>query len=537
MNRTKGTLVMLFCLIYQPGIYAQQSAAKESAENHLDRANEFEKKENLKDAMQEYAGALSLEEGKARYEKVSAKLGLKKEQSQTHETEKNADDHPVAQKPPTVPGQASEPAPESEALPREQGTAPKKTDPNEILRGFKSYYIKSDTIYMHGETLQKELQKRGEFSAWELTAKEDSKAADVVITITLPFLTWDWNYRIVYQPTGTELGTGKVSAAVEKTAAPQLAAVIVKRIREVRPLPASFQDTEGTQQAPADSRPEKGKSWKVRYISGPASGIGKDTPVTLTLSREWMTVRNSKTLAFSAPIRNVSAVDSRTEVRKATKGWEDFWDSQIGGCENCPVIIFLVPIWLAGEGILAPIKTTDHFVNMYWLEDGATKSAEFRASAGDTKSLLAELKKATGRRAEDLQELAERRQKSLREQFDGAPIVGIDRQVSIGWHSLAPGSYRLFVVTRDRNLAEVYFVPADKTAKDLWNGSSSETSQGPINTEDFAVAEFERRPGRLEKKVAPSISYGEQNGIVTFSQIETDDLILRFTPIPLGLAK
>src|SRR5713226_10542653 len=143
----------------------------------------------------------------------------------------------------------------------------KNVDPERILQEFKSYYIKSDTIYLHQDTLLKELQKRGEFSAWELTATEDSKAADVVVTITLPFLTWEWNYRMVYQPTGTVLGTGKVSAAAEKTAAPQLAAMIVERIRSARPLPASFQDAQGAQQALANLSPEEGKSWKVRYIS------------------------------------------------------------------------------------------------------------------------------------------------------------------------------------------------------------------------------------------------------------------------------
>jgi hypothetical protein len=422
----------------------------------------------------------------------------------------------------------------------EKTPAAQNSGPQDILRGFKSYYVKSDTIYLHRETLQKELQNRPEFPAWELTAAEDAKTADVVITITLPFLTWEWNYRMVYQPTGTVLGSGKVSAAVENTAVPQLAAMIVKRIRDVRPLPASFQDAQATSQALADSRPGKGKSWKVRYISGPASRLSKDMPVTLTVNREWMTVRNSKTLVFSAPVLYLSAVDSRTEVRKATKGWEDFWDSKCCGDNGAAAALLIAPIWLAGEGILAPIKTTDHFVNMYWLEDGASKSAEFRVSSADTASLLAELSKLTGKKAADLQELAERRQKSIREQFDGAPIVGIDRRVSIGWHSLAPGSYRLIVVTRERNIAEVYFVPTDKTASDLWNGSPSETSQVSANTEDFstyAFAELQRRRTPLETKAAPSVSYREQNGIVTFSQIETDELILRFTPIPLGLAK
>src|SRR5579864_5558076 len=422
----------------------------------------------------------------------------------------------------------------------ERTSQTKDNDPEHILQEFKSYYIKSDTIYLHRETLQTELQKRGEFPAWELTTTEDAKAADVVITITLPFLTWEWNYRMVYQPTGAVLGTGKVSAAVEKTAAPQLAAMIVKRIRDVRPLPASFQDVQATSQALTDLPPEKGKSFRVRYISGPVSGLPEGTPVTLTVNRERMTVRNSKTLMFSAPVLTLTALDSRTEVHKATKGWEEFWDASLNtllqdeptvagnatkGIGAAFILAGAIPVALIGEGILAPIKTTDHFVTMYWVEDGATKSAEVRLSTRDTKSLLAELKRVTGRGAEDVQELAERRQKSIREQFDGAPTVVIDRQVNIGWHSLTSGSYRLIVVPREKNLAEVYFLPANKPAPDF--------SSGSLNPEDVgtqAVAELERRKTPRESKAVPTVSYREQNGIVIFSRIETRDLILRFTP-------
>jgi len=446
----------------------------------------------------------------------------------------------------STPGQES--APDRRAL-KSTSSGVKKTpaaqdsESQDILRGFKSYYIKSDTIYLHRETLQKELQNRLEFAAWELTASEDSKAADVVITVTLPFLTWEWNYRMVYQPTGAVLGTGKVSAAVEKTAAPQIAAMIVKRIREGRPLPASFQEAQETPQALANSSPEKGKSWKVRYISGPASGLPKDTTVTLTVNREWMTVRNSKAVLFFAPVQNLSATDSRTEVHRAAKGWEDFWDTAFDkylqrgdgrvataapmGIAGAFILAVALPTALVGEGVLAPIKTTDHFVSMYWLEDGTVKRAEFRANARDTKSLLAELNGVTGREVEDLQQLSQKRLKVIAKQFDASPILENDRQVNVGWRKLATGAYRLVVVTREKNLAEVYFFPAN------FQGGSFDANDVAAH----AVVELEHRKSPRESKDVPTVSYREQNGIVMLDQIETDELILRFTPIPLGLAK
>jgi len=417
------------------------------------------------------------------------------------------------------------PAAESAMSRPEKASQAKSIDPERILQDFKSYYIKSDTIYLHREKLQKELQNRPEFPAWELTASEDSKAADVVITITLPFLTWEWNYRMVYQPTGAVLGTGKVSAAVEKTAAPQLAAMIVKPIRKGRPLPASFQEAQSASQAPANSSAGNEKSWRVSY-SGPESILRKHTPVTLTVSREWITVRDTKTFSLSIPAANVRTADSRTEVRKATKGWEDFWDRNCCGDNDAGAVLLTAPIFLAGYGILAPIKTTDHFVSMYWMENGSMRGLEFRVSAGDTKSLLAELKKATGRNAEDLQEVSTRRQKLVAEQYEASPIVELKSPVTLGWNTLWPGRYHLVVIPRsapgETGLAEVYFYVANKPTPDCLSGE--------------CVAELERREP-LEGKASPSVSYREQNGIVMLDQIETSELILRFTPIPLGLAK
>lgn len=51
----------------------------QSADAHLGLGHSLEKKGSLKEALQEYRGALPLEEGRVKYEKLSAKLGTKKE--------------------------------------------------------------------------------------------------------------------------------------------------------------------------------------------------------------------------------------------------------------------------------------------------------------------------------------------------------------------------------------------------------------------------------------------------------------------------
>ena len=91
-----------------------------------------------------------------------------------------------------------------------------------------------------------------------------------------------------------------------------------------------------------------------------------------------------------------------------------------------------------------------------------------------------------------------------------------------------------------KRIKVVQIVAGGQNGQRFVDGSPSETRQGSADTEDFATyafAEIERRRTPPEGKAAPRVSYREQNGIATFSQIETDELILRFTPIPLGLAK
>ena len=497
----------------------------QSADGHFGLGHSLEKKGNLKEALQEYGLALSLEEGRTRYEKLSTKLGMKKEQSKPAETENN-NAHLPALQPAAVPTSASESAPEFKVPASEQATIPANVAPSEILRDFKSYYIKSDTIYLHRETLHKEMEKRTEFAAWSVTATDDPKTADVVISVTLPFMTWEWNYRVVYQPTGAEIARGKVSAAVEQTAAPQLAAMIVKRIGEVRPLPASFQAAQNAPRAPANQVAEKEQFWKVKYVSGSWNEIPIDSSVTLSVNARSIAVRGTKNRSFSIPALNVRTTHSRTEIHKATKDWEDFWDTQCCGDNGGAAALFIAPIWLAGEGILAPMKTTDHFVSMYWVEEGRTKNAEFRVGGRDVKSLLTELNKITGKNAEDLQKAATERQKLIAEQYATSPIVEIKSLVRLGWNTLAPGEYRMAVIPRaapgETSFADVYFFAANKPTPDSLSGN--------------AVAEFERRELPLGNSTAPAVSYDEQNGNVSFSQIETNEFVLRFTLIPLGAA-
>jgi Tfp pilus assembly protein PilF len=60
----------------------------QSADAHLGLGHSLEKKRKLHDALQEYRAALPMEEARTKYEKLSAKLGIKKDEPQTNLGEK-----------------------------------------------------------------------------------------------------------------------------------------------------------------------------------------------------------------------------------------------------------------------------------------------------------------------------------------------------------------------------------------------------------------------------------------------------------------
>jgi len=112
-----------------------------------------------------------------------------------------------------------------------------ESNPADLLRGFKSLYVNSKTIYIKkGVTegaLLKELQKKQ--LDLDIAIKTDS-SAETILTIERQGVwpQWDYSYRLDHQSSGTVLAAGKVKAIDGGSAAKQIAEQIVKRIADVR---------------------------------------------------------------------------------------------------------------------------------------------------------------------------------------------------------------------------------------------------------------------------------------------------------------
>ena len=116
----------------------------------------------------------------------------------------------------------------------ESGAPPAKPDPAELIRAAKTIYVRSNTIFLKPKLLEDELLKQPEFQALGLKFVTEVKDADLVVDVTLPFLTWMWTYVVTHQASNTQLANGKIREITDGLASPKLAKDMAARLQALR---------------------------------------------------------------------------------------------------------------------------------------------------------------------------------------------------------------------------------------------------------------------------------------------------------------
>lgn len=113
-----------------------------------------------------------------------------------------------------------------------------KPDPSELARNSKTIFVRSKTIYLNPNMLESELSKLPEFQALNFTLTRNLAEADLVVEVTLPFLTWEWNFALSHRGSGVVLATGKIRELTASTASPKLAKELTSRLQAMRNRPS-----------------------------------------------------------------------------------------------------------------------------------------------------------------------------------------------------------------------------------------------------------------------------------------------------------
>jgi caspase domain-containing protein len=116
----------------------------------------------------------------------------------------------------------------------EGGAAPAKPEPAELIRAARTVHIQSKTIYLKPKLLEAELLKQPDFQALGLKIVPEAKDADLVVDVTLPFLTWMWTYVVTHQASATRLANGRIRELTAGLASPKLAKDMSARLQALR---------------------------------------------------------------------------------------------------------------------------------------------------------------------------------------------------------------------------------------------------------------------------------------------------------------
>jgi uncharacterized caspase-like protein len=116
----------------------------------------------------------------------------------------------------------------------ETGATPAKPEPAELTRVARTIHVRSKTIYLRPKALEDELLKQPDFQALGLKIVTDVKEADLVVDVTLPFLTWTWTYVVTHQASNTQLANGKIMEITAGLASPKLAKDMAARLQALR---------------------------------------------------------------------------------------------------------------------------------------------------------------------------------------------------------------------------------------------------------------------------------------------------------------
>lgn len=339
----------------------------------------------------------------------------------------------------------------SQDAPGAQGTAV------EVLRGFQTYYLEIDTIFLEHPVIEQALAKRPEFQAWGLTRTTEPGVADVVIQFTLPALTWQWNYKLIHGSTGQLLGFGRVTALEEHEASALLAADIVSTIRIAR----GTAEIPGTRAVSTGVSPNGAKKWNVKGGGRPVE-VGKD--LTLSITRDSIFISGPKITAFEIPTRNLLYVyhlelqnaQHRLNVAELGKGWDEACGITTGN--DCLALVGL-PLYLISESILSVSDSgPSHYVVLQVHDGEAVSEMSFLTSAANWPGLISDLQSVIPGKEQRTIDDAKQLRKGFEAAKEHAVQILLQVPVEVGrWPTLEPGDYRLVINEHGEGRADVFF--------------------------------------------------------------------------------
>lgn len=108
------------------------------------------------------------------------------------------------------------------------------SDPKEILRNAKIFYIESDSTLISEKMMENSLMKKPEFERWKLAIVKEPKTADIMINVEHQLFTFDYRFTMSDRRTSIVLASGKVTVWDGKTASDKFAKIIIAKLKALK---------------------------------------------------------------------------------------------------------------------------------------------------------------------------------------------------------------------------------------------------------------------------------------------------------------
>jgi hypothetical protein len=301
-----------------------------------------------------------------------------------------------------------------------------------------------------------------------------------------------------------------------------LAKAIVGTIANTRGLPAPMQ-----RQFDQALRETKVRSWEVRHVSGQIH-LESGKKVNLTVGQNTIFARDGDDILFSAPVDDLLQFSYSSNLHDRSVSWFQAWEKASNtlfgnlGVGDDPGGIMGAMIvggsWLAVEyGVGSMLKrstTTDHFVILHWREPAGVTTATFQGSKQDVREICEELQKLSKLSAVDVDAATNKTRSDIEQRLNSTSYyVETEQKVFLDHVILLPAKYRVVFLQRENSLGEVFFLhPPD-------NAIVART-----------MVEYEQRRNTDR---GTRVLYGTLSGLPTFQEIQIDQHILRFSPVPI----
>jgi len=416
---------------------------------------------------------------------------------------------------------------------QETQTAEPAQNQTVVLRTFHSYSICSKTVFMHPDAFQQALNSRPEFKEWNLVPGSCGEKADVTIEISLPPLSWEWNYRLLESASGNLLATGKVHALEEHQASKLLAAEIAEKIAAVKGMP---EGNLNQVQLPT-SATTHANQWRVKG----ASGSFRDQEVSVSIGADQIVVTeiSNKEHSLIIPTRNITAV-YRINLRPP-----ELLDRMQAGaseecCESGPLADLKahgIDLVQAGEMLVAPFlavpllgvvgideirvgMSTRHLAAVRWERESSPYELAFESGVVVLNDLLRNIKSVappeTESSTKDYMPFWPDTSSPAIDLTKKKPLleISIDEAVIVAplqWPPLEPGVYQLEIFDPDNPPAQIQFY-------------HRETGQFLV----LRAVGFAQVQRGLPLVTTPIVTYRGKEGIRMLHEVRAADILLHF---------